>query len=224
MEIVAAPAEQPLRNTAPMDAWVARLRGRERERAVAELHALLLAGARYVVAQRRSALPSASRAELEEIAVEAADDAVVAILRRLDEFRGESRFTTWAYKFVFFEAAAAVRRRAWRRRELPHEEVDLATLLGPGRLTGGAERRELARALREAIETLTPHQRRVFVAIAVQGVPIDVLAERLGTTRGALYKVVHDSRSKLRAHLTEAGLGSLANESAKPHDASPKES
>jgi len=217
---VGAPAEQPLENTAPVDAWVARLRagGSERERAVAELHALLLSGARYVVAQRRGALSSAGRAELEEIAVEAADDAVVAILRRLDEFRGESRFTTWAYKFVFLEAAAAVRRRAWRRRELPHEEFDLAALVGPGRRLPGGERRELARSLREAIETLTPYQRRVFVAIAIQGVPIDVLAERLGTTRGALYKVVHDARRKLRAQLAAAGLETGASERKNDHD------
>ena len=61
--------------------------------------------------------------------------------------------------------------------------------------------------LQEAVEAaLTPHQRRVLVAVALNGVPIDVLAERLGTNRGALYKVLHDSRRKLRAHLAAAGF------------------
>jgi len=55
-------------------------------------------------------------------------------------------------------------------------------------------------------EQLTPHQRTVLVALALNGVPIDVLAERLETTRGALYKTLHDARKKLRAHLEESGL------------------
>ena len=212
MQAVATPAQH--RDAAVPDEWVVRLRahGPVREEAIAELHALLLRGARYVVAQRRSALPGAGAAELEEIATEAAGDAVVAILRRLDEFRGESRFTTWAYKFVFLEAAAAVRRRAWRRRELPHDDVDLAALAGPGAFPATGERRELARALRDAIDrALTPHQRLVFVAVCVQGVPIDVLAERLGTTRGALYKNVHDARQRLRAHLGAEGFDAAAH-------------
>ena len=62
-------------------------------------------------------------------------------------------------------------------------------------------------AVRDAIaEALTPQQRAVLVAIALNGVPIDVLAERLGTTRGALYKTLHDARRKLRARLGERGL------------------
>ena len=67
---------------------------------------------------------------------------------------------------------------------------------------------ELLRAVRDALRTeLTVHQREVFTALALNGVPIDVLAERLGTTRGALYKTLHDARRKLRARLAAAGLG-----------------
>ena len=68
------------------------------------------------------------------------------------------------------------------------------------------ETSELLAGLREAIEhELSPHQREVLVAIALNDVPIDVLAERLDTTRGALYKTIHDARRKLRAALDDRG-------------------
>ena len=129
------------------------------------------------------------------------------MLRQLDDFRGASRFTTWAYKFALLEAAVKLRRRAWQGRELPLEPESwtlVPTRARPGR-DGGAG--SAARGDPEGIETaLTPRQRTVLVALALNGVPIDVLAERLGTTRGALYKTVHDARRKLRTHLTKAGF------------------
>ena len=68
------------------------------------------------------------------------------------------------------------------------------------------EEADLLRAIGHAVETaLTPHQREVFAALALNGVPIDVLAERLTSTRGALYKTLHDARQKLRAALADAG-------------------
>jgi len=179
-----------------------------REEAVARLHALLLRAARFEVARRRPGLPHLRGDELDDIALEAADDALVSVLRRLDTFRGLSRFTTWAYKFALLEAAVKLRRRAWQGRELPLEPESWALFaadgLGP---EAEAEQRELLDAIRAAIaELLTPHQRRVLVALAVNGVPIDVLAERTGTTRGALYKALHDARRKLRRHLAERGF------------------
>src|SRR6185437_13342313 len=128
--------------------------------------------------------------------------------RRLDDFRGASRFTTWAYKFALLEAAVKLRKRAWQGREIPLEDDgwDLVSsrALEPD---AEAEQNELLTTLQSAIgEVLTPHQRTVLVALAVNGVPIDVLAERLNTNRGALYKTLHDARRKLRKHLTEAGL------------------
>jgi RNA polymerase sigma-70 factor, ECF subfamily len=207
----AAALPTPLERAAALE-WVARLRGErgDRDAALAELHELLLRAARYVVSQRRSSLPGVSRRELDEIAVEAAGDALLAILRRLDDFRGDSRFTTWAYKFAFLEAAAATRRRAWKRREIPHEDDDLAALVEAPRGIGRAEQAELQRVLRDAVErVLTPHQRLVFVSVCMRGVPIDVVAERLETTRGALYKTIHDARRKLRAHLAAAGFGTV---------------
>ncbi len=130
------------------------------------------------------------------------------MLARLDDFRGASRFTTWAYKFALLEAAVKLRRRAWQGRELPLEPESWT--LVPSRDPGPVETAEqsaLLAAIQEGIETvLTPRQRTVLVALALNGVPIDVLAERLGSTRGALYKTVHDARRKLRTHLTEAGF------------------
>src|SRR4029079_19113785 len=130
--------------------------------------------------------------ELDEIAHEAASDALMSVLRRLDDFRGASRFTTWVYKFALLEAAVKLRKRAWQDREVPLEpegwELFSSAALEPD---AEAEQSELLSTLRHAIaEVLTPHQRRVLLALAVDGVPIDVLADRLGSNRGALYKTL----------------------------------
>jgi RNA polymerase sigma-70 factor (ECF subfamily) len=193
-----------------MEDWIKSLRaeGPERDAAVAQLHALLLRGARFEVARRRPSMPSLRGNELDEIATEAADDALMSVLRRLDDFRGESRFTTWAYKFALLEAAVKLRKRAWQDREVPLEPESWSLFSGPGLgPEEELEQGELIETLQRAIkEILTPHQRRVLVAAALNGVPIDVLADRLRTTRGALYKTLHDARRKLRAHLEEQGL------------------
>jgi RNA polymerase sigma-70 factor (ECF subfamily) len=202
------------RTATPFDvdssAWHSSLRapGRAGEAAVERLHALLLRAARFEIARRAPGMPHVRGNELDDIALEAADDALVSVLRRLDDFRGDSRFTTWVYKFGILEAAVKLRKRAWQARELPLEPEAWSALasfdLEPD---AHAEQRELITALREAItETLTPHQRRVLLAVALNGVPIDVLAERLGTTRGALYKTLHDARKKLRLQLAGRGL------------------
>ena len=72
-----------------------------------------------------------------------------------------------------------------------------------------AEDAEILETVRLGIAALTPHQRDVLVALTLNDVPIDVLAERLGTTRGALYKTLHDARRNLRGHLAARGLASL---------------
>src|ERR671917_639308 len=148
------------------------------------------------------------RQELDDLAVQAADDALVAILAKLDTFRGTSRFTTWAYKFALLEAGVKARRRGRHGREIAIDEEAWPELPASGR---SAQQRledgELLAALRDAVHgALTPHQREVFSALALNGIPIDVLAERLGTTRGALYKTLHDARRKLRGELEGAGL------------------
>jgi RNA polymerase sigma-70 factor (ECF subfamily) len=190
-------------------AWLRDLRGEgiAREEAITRLHELLLRASRFEVARRRPTLPHLRGNDLDDIAHQAADDALVSVLARLDTFRGASRFTTWVYKFGLLEAAVKLRRRAWQGREVPLEPESWS-LFSSASLEPEqeAEQRELLGILQEAIESaLTPHQRRVLVALALNGVPIDVLAERLNTNRGALYKTLHDARRKLRRHLEDSG-------------------
>jgi RNA polymerase sigma-70 factor, ECF subfamily len=204
--VVGVPAAEPVRSFAEADspAWLAALAaaGPDHDAAVARLHGLLLRAARFELRRR------GARIDLEDLAMQAADDALVAILAKLHTFRGQSRFTTWAYKFALLEAGVKARRRAWQGREVPMPDDGSALLAdrrrGPG---ADAETAELLGAVCAAVDaTLTPHQRAVLVAITLQDVPIDVLAERLGTTRGALYKTLHDARRKLRAELERQGL------------------
>jgi RNA polymerase sigma-70 factor (ECF subfamily) len=179
-----------------------------RDEAVAGLHELLLRAARFEVARRRPTLPHLRGGDLDDVAFEAADDALVNVLAHLDDFRGLSRFTTWAYKFAIFEAGVKLRRLAWQGRELPLEPETWSLFASGGQTPSGeAEQQELLAELQRGIAVvLTPHQRQVLVALALNGIPIDVLAERLGSNRNALYKTLHDARQKLRAHLADNGL------------------
>ena len=178
-----------------------------RDQAVARLHALLLRAARAEAGRRGRRLGIAG-AELDDLAHEAAADALLAILAKLNQFRGESRFVTWAYKFVVLEVAHKTTRHAWRR-AAPHGEADdwesLPDRFGfsPGE---AVEWREMLVELRRGVqEDLTAHQRRVFEAIVLREVPLDVLVEQLGSSRGAIYKALFDARRKLRARLAAKG-------------------
>jgi RNA polymerase sigma-70 factor (ECF subfamily) len=189
------------------DAWLADLTddGPAGQRALRQLRDHLLRATRHQVWRLRDLLPGAGAGELEDLAQQAADDALVAVLRQLPTFEGRSRFTTWAYKFGVLHAGVAVRRQAWRHREvhLPDGLTLADTSPGPEALSEGVQ---LARAVQAAIATeLTPHQRRVVLALLVEEVPIDVLADRLGSTRNALYKTLHDARRRLRTALINSG-------------------
>jgi RNA polymerase sigma-70 factor (ECF subfamily) len=205
-----APGDPALSLDEESRSWLRDLRaeGALKDEAIARLHELLLRAARFEVSRRRGMLPHLRGDDLDDLANMAADDALVSVLARLDDFRGASRFTTWVYKFALLEAAVKLRKRAWQGREVPLEPESWSYLpssaLEPA---AEAEQGELVSVLQRAIEEiLTPHQRRVLVALALDGVPIDVLAERLSTTRGALYKTLHDARRKLRGHLQDRGL------------------
>ena len=190
--------------------WLESLKssGARRDDAVARLHAILVRAARFEIARRRPGLPHLRGDDLDDIANEAADDALMSVLRRLDDFRGASRFTTWAYKFALLETAVKLRKRAWQGRELPLEPESWTLFASTGlQPDAAAEQGAVLAALQEAInDVLTPHQRRVLIALALNGVPIDVLADRLNTNRNALYKTLHDARRKLRKHLDEQQL------------------
>jgi len=210
-QVGAAVPLQPAAVHRPDDSetWLSSLRatGEEHELAVARLHALLLRAARFEAGRRGPTLAGVGSKELDDLAVQAADDAVLAVLSRLDTFRGASRFTTWAYKFAVYETSVKLRRRSWQHREVSLEPQSWALVPDVGTLPQQhVEGAEVLAAIHSGIAALTPHQRDVLVAVAINDVPIDVLAERLGTTRGALYKTLHDARRRLRLHLTGLGL------------------
>jgi RNA polymerase sigma-70 factor (ECF subfamily) len=189
--------------------WVEQLRvGHPRyELTVARLHDVLRRVALYELSRRRRQLRSIRGPEFDDLAQQAADDALVGVLDRLDEFRGLSRFTTWAYKFVMFEVSAKVSRHAWRREPPEVDETAWDRLPDPRALRpeDWLEQRSRLDALSQAIGDLTDRQREVFVAVALNEVPIDVLAVKLGTNRNAVYKNLFDARRRLRATMAAAG-------------------
>jgi RNA polymerase sigma factor (sigma-70 family) len=181
--------------------------GAKREQACSELYPLLLRVAKSE-ARRRAPLLQLDGPELEDIAHQAAADALMAISDRLDRFRGEARFTTWASKFVIFNVASKMNRHFWRRHEVPYEQEDWSRIASRFDLDPAdeAQAREFAAAVSSAVEkSLSERQRLVFVATVLNGMPIDVLAEELGSTHNALYKVLFDARKKLRAALASGG-------------------
>jgi len=181
--------------------------GEQREAALARLHGLLVRIAQGEV-RRRGPRLRITGPELDDMAHQAAADALVAVTGKLGQFRGESRFTTWAYKFVMFEVSAKVGRHFWRHPNVPLDAEDWDRLPGnfgfdPAR---EAEWRDLLGALRRAVdEVLTARQRAVFVAIVLNQVPLDTLVIELSSNRNAIYKTLFDARRKLRAALAANG-------------------
>lgn len=174
---------------------------------VARLHAMLLRVARSEAA-RRSGTNGITGPELDDIAHQAADDATLSVLRKVAGFRGESRFTTWAYTFAVYEVSNKIGRHVWRRDGV-RLDTEAWELL-PDRLGASPDEevqaRELAAMVRAAVDAeLTTYQRRVFVAIVLHGTPLDALALELETTRNALYKTMFDARRKLRTYLATNG-------------------
>jgi RNA polymerase sigma-70 factor (ECF subfamily) len=188
--------------------WIDQLRqGHPRyEQTLARLHGLLLRVAYHELSRRRGQLPGISGREFDDLAQQAADDALMNILARLDDFRGLSRFTTWAYKFAMFEVSGKVAAHAWRRQPPSASERTFERLpdsFGP-RPGDQLEQREQLGALATAIRDLSERQREVFVAVALNDVPIDVLALQLDSNRNAIYKNLFDAKRKLRASLAAA--------------------
>jgi RNA polymerase sigma-70 factor (ECF subfamily) len=190
-------------------AWVDGLRstGTAHHECLAQLHALLVRVARHEVSRRSGSL-ALSGPECDDVAQQAADDALMAIKAKVGGFRGESRFTTWAYRFVVYEVSTKMGRHFWRHRpaELDQDGWERLPAVSAPDPHAVVENRELWAVLREAIVgDLTELQRRVFVAIAVNEVPMDAFARELGSNRNAVYKTLFDARRKLRASLAAAG-------------------
>ena len=173
-----------LLETEPVD-WPRALTSRGCDAAYAQLHALLLRFARRELGRRAWI----GGPELDDLAHQATADALVSIRRRLPEFRGESRFLTWAYKFVLFEVAKKSGRHFWHVPHTPMDAEDWDQL--PDRFgldpTRESESRELLAAMRRAVdEVLTEHHRRVFVSQLFDGIPLDALVEALGSSSNAI--------------------------------------
>jgi RNA polymerase sigma-70 factor (ECF subfamily) len=186
--------------------------------AVARLHEVLRRATVHELHRRRGQLPGLAGPEFDDVAQQCADDALVKILARVDEFKGLSRFTTWAYTFAIFEVSSKVARHAWQRHPPSREDLELAEF--PDGLipqpSDQVERREQLAELKKAIDQgLTRRQREVFVAIALNDVPIDVLALELDSNRNALYKNLFDARRKVREALAAAGYP-LTDEEERP--------
>jgi RNA polymerase sigma-70 factor (ECF subfamily) len=178
-----------------------------RQQAERELHARLVRIALAEVSRRSAGTP-VTGPELTDVAHQAAGDAMLAILAKLADFRGESRFITWAYRFVILEVSSKLGRHYWRN---PPVTLDAACCSGSipnrsGSLSHCAASADILAEVRRVVEDeLTAHQRRVFVAIVVDGIPLDALAARLSLQRNAIYKVIFDARRKIRRALVANG-------------------
>jgi len=210
LESERSPAATRVRRLDPESrAWLEALdsEGLRRDEAIRRLHALLLREAHFEVRRRTASLSHPSGRDIDDLAVQAADDAVVAILAKLGQFRGDSLFTTWARRFAQREAPAKIRRRVGRNRDLPMDLDFEHSRLWHSRVDSPYERSvasESARTLTSLIASeLTARQREVLVALVIEGVASDELARRLETTTGAIYKTLHDARRKLKANLDE---------------------
>jgi len=186
--------------------WLAALRGPEQAEALADLRAFLVRGLRYALANRSDVD--------EQIREDFAQDALLKILKALDTFRGESRFTTWAQKIAVNVAFTELRRRRWQDTSLEAITEGLSLDFVPDMLidrSAGPDQQAVQSAfletLRRLITTeLTEKQRQALIAIRIQGMPMEEVAGRMGTNRNALYKLLHDARQRLKKKLEEEGL------------------
>jgi RNA polymerase sigma-70 factor (ECF subfamily) len=193
--------------------WLRALRGggTEQAEALADLRQHLVRAARHALHRSRARLAHLSGPDLEALAEDCAQDALVAILGTLDAFRGDSRFTTWAYGFAVNIALVAARREGWKRVPLDEllrsgaaESFEPGPDADPGR---AALRAEAWTAIRDAIaRDLTERQRQALTAVVLQDVPLDELVRHWGSNRNAVYKLLHDARRKLKARLAARGL------------------
>jgi RNA polymerase sigma-70 factor (ECF subfamily) len=210
-QVETVPGPEPREPDLESRGWIEALQGSgdERSAAIARLHDLLLRAAHTEAARRRHLYPEVGGVELDDICRQAAADAVVAVTAKLDGYRGASRFTTWAYAFAVLEVSVKLRRHAWNGRSIPTADDDATwdrVAGGAGAAQARVESSELLAALRRAVaEELSPRQRQVFVAVALNEVEIDVVAGQLESSRGAIYKVLHDARQKLRLRLEREG-------------------
>lgn len=184
------------------------------EQAIEELRQLLLRASLYTLVTHLEDLRGLEDHERLAMAEDCAQEALMAVMARLDEFRGESKFTTWAYKFGVNIALTRARHERWKQVSLDDisEEGDALDWLNRVDALRGASaerpalQHEAWTAIREVVRTqLTPRQRQVLKWIAFDGIPMDVIVQRLDSNRNAIYKMLHDARLKVKRHLAAHG-------------------
>jgi len=198
--------------------WIADLTGAPdaQDEALEDLRQRLQRGIFYYLSRERSDLTHLSSQELTQMAEDLAQDATLRVLDNLHSFRGDSRFTTWATKVAVRVAISDLRRARYKDFSLdgltasdelfPSTAAAIGNNPDPGP-EDAAERTEVMSRISAALdEALTERQRQALVAVALEGVPMEVVAEKMNTNRNALYKLVHDARRKLRAHLESQGM------------------
>src|SRR5512140_558140 len=182
--------------------------------AIEELGQLLLRAALYTLVTHLEDLQKLEEHERIALAEDCAQEALLSVLAHLDEFRGESKFTTWAYKFGVNTALTRARHERWKQVSLDElsENGDSADWLewGEGFQSADSEQPALRSEVRNAIEEvirceLTDRQRQVLKWVAFDGVPMDVVVERLASNRNAIYKMLHDARLKVKRRLADQG-------------------
>ncbi|MBN1312826.1 MAG: sigma-70 family RNA polymerase sigma factor [Anaerolineae bacterium] len=199
--------------------WLADLSstGQRRAQALEDLRERLERGLSFYLSHERSDLSERSTEDIQHMAQDFAQDALLKILDNLDSFRSESLFTTWATKIAARVAISELRRARWRDYSLENLTVDgeimptVTTLdispAGSPQPEDHAERGEILNLLDDAIKTaLTERQRTALIAHAIDGLPVEEIARRMDTNRNALYKLIHDARLKLKHHLEHQGI------------------
>jgi RNA polymerase sigma-70 factor (ECF subfamily) len=195
--------------------WLRALRadGIEREEALKDLRERLLLGMRAYLAEDRGYRTALALENAREIVEDCAQEALLIIRQKINAFRGESRFTTWATTIAIRLLLGELRRRKWKQVSIESSEIGYDF---PGRPVEALQsdnpeialqQDEVWSLLKRIVEKdLTSRQRFVLIASAFQGMPLDLIADRLGTNRDNVYKILHDARKKLKRCLIKRGL------------------
>lgn len=183
--------------------------------ALNDLRARIQRSIYYYLSQERSDLRDLAPVEIEQMAEDMAQDATLRVLANLHHFRGESQFTTWANRIATRVAISELRRARYKdfsldsmtsEGELFPAEASLISEAPPSPERAAERADTLSHVLTSLSSTLTDRQYKALEAVALRGVPMDVVAEQLGTNRNALYKLLHDARRKLKTALEADGL------------------
>jgi RNA polymerase sigma-70 factor (ECF subfamily) len=200
-------------NTRTNEEWLEDLRssGAVQEAAIADLRNILLRAVLFFFSRNLGDFERLARAEILQLAEDCAQEALIAVMKHLSDFRGDSKFTTWAYKFAINIALMTARRERWKGISIDQlslaEDGSLSEWVTRDKSSGptpdqSAMQSEIRENIREVIEQdLTDKQRRVLIMMVFNEVPMDEVARRLGTNRNAIYKMLHDARRKLKNRL-----------------------